>query len=89
MTTFTLGYHIQDQANKKGISLEKIAQVLATPSRITDVTRYPGQKRYIGQGIAVIVDPIARKAITVYLDGVFTPLRPDQIAAGEVIRRTH
>lgn len=86
---FTLTNHIRAQARSKGISLETITQVLAKPARITKVTRYPNQSRYIGKGICVIVNTTTRAAITTYLDGVITPLRPDQIARGETIRRTH
>jgi hypothetical protein len=84
-----LTFHIQEQARTKGIDLEKIGRVLQSPARITPVTKYPNQSRFIGEGIAIIVDTCSQAAITVYLDGVITPLRPDQIARGETIRRTH
>ena len=86
---FRLTQHVQAQAAAKGIDLGKLERVLAHPSRITNVSRYPNQSRYIGEGIAVIVDDRTNAVITVYLDGVITPLRPDQIARGETIRRSH
>jgi hypothetical protein len=85
---YRLTAHVQTQAAAKGISLEKLSRVLAQPAQITPVTKYPNQSRYIGEGIAVIVANDGA-VITVYLDGVLTPLRPDQIARGETIRRTH
>lgn len=78
--------HIKEQAANKGIDLAKIYRVLANPSRITHVSRYENQERYIGEGIAVIVAD-GEVAVTVYLDGIVTPLRPDQIARGEKILR--
>jgi hypothetical protein len=81
--------HLIQQAQDKGIQLSRIMQVLEHPTKITPVTRYPNQSRYIGQGIAVIVCDLSNSVITVYLDGVVTPLRPDQIARGETIKRNH
>lgn len=85
---FRLTQHVQQQAAAKGIDLGKLERVLAHPARITTVSRYPDQSRYIGEGIAVIVSNDGA-VITVYLDGVLTPLRADQIARGEQIRRNH
>ena len=85
---FRLTQHVQAQAAAKGIDLGKLERVLAHPQHITRVSKYPNQSRYIGEGIAVIVSNDGA-VITVYLDGVMTPLRPDQIARGEQIRRTH
>ena len=88
-TEFRYTRHLIEQAENKNIPLEKIGAVLQSPARITTVTKYPNQSRYIGKGIAVIVDTTTRAVITVYLDGIITPLRPDQIARGEQIHRTH
>jgi len=74
MTRFTLSHHIIT----KGFDLSLVVDVLDHPSRVTPVTRYPNQLRYIGKGIAVVVDTVTLTAITVYLDGVITPLREDQ-----------
>ena len=86
---FRLTAHVQQQAAAKGIDLAQLQRVLANPDRITKVTRYENQARYIGEGIAVIVCTTNGAVITVYLDGVITPLRPDQIARGEQIQRNH
>lgn len=74
--------HFLDQAKAKGFTAEQIADAITNPYKITDVLRYPGQKRYCGrgvnglQGLAVVLD--GNRAVTVYLDGVVTPMRPDQ-----------
>jgi hypothetical protein len=81
--------HLIAQSQAKNIPLSRIMQTLENPSRITTVSQHPNQSRYIGNGIAVIVCDSDHSVITVYLDGVLTPLRPDQIARGETIRRTH
>lgn len=82
---FYFSVHLQKQAAEKGIPLDKIQRVLNTATPYP--ARYFDQYRYVGDGIAVIADS-SGKVITVYLDRVFTPLRPDQIARGEQIRRT-
>lgn len=86
MTTFTLSDHIQKQAREKNIELWKIQDALQH-GYTTPVTAYPHQTRYIKNGIAVVADDWTHVAITVYLDRVITPLRPDQIARGERIQR--
>lgn len=88
MCKFTLTRHVQDQAREKGIELSKILDALQHGYQ-TPVTAYPHQTRYIKHGIAVVADDWTHNVITVYLDRVITPLRPDQIARGERINRTH
>lgn len=75
----TPNMHITRHALTKGFTADEIAAVVSNPTRITDVRRYPGQRRYIGNGIAVVVDETRDTVVTVYLDGVVTPLRPDQM----------
>lgn len=86
--SFIFSRHLPKQAKEKRIDLDKIQRVLNRPDKITKVSRYPGQTRYIGEGIAIIVAEDGQTVITVYLDRVFTPLRADQIAKGEIIKRT-
>ena len=62
----------------KGFTAEQIMEAIRKPYKITDVTRHPGQKRYCGAGVAVVM--AGDTAITVYLDGVVTDLRPDQMS---------
>ena len=76
-----LSTHFIDQANAKGFTAEQIFSALTDPYKITRVTRYPGQWRYCGAGVAVVValDRPVATAITLYLDGIVTPLREDQM----------
>lgn len=70
--------HCIAQARAKGFTPDQIRDAVENPYKITEVRRYPGQKRYCGQkGLAVVLD--GRKAVTCYLDGVVTPMRPDQM----------
>jgi hypothetical protein len=85
---FTLTKHAEQQANAKRFPL---AAVLAAASR-PEVTyssgpKYPGQMRHIAGGIVAVVDPRSRRIITCYANVVETPLRDDQRARGERIRR--
>lgn len=69
--------HFKDQFRQKGFATKQIKNAIENPYKVTDVTRYPGQKRYCGDGVAVVMRD--NVAVTVYLDGVVTPLRPDQM----------
>lgn len=68
--------HFKQQFVQKGFTQEQLREAIERPEKITDVRRFPGQKRYCGGGIAVVLR--GNTAITVYLDGVVTPLREDQ-----------
>ena len=68
--------HFIAQARSKGFSPQQIVSALRNPTKVTDVRRYPGQLRYCGAGVAVVCR--GNIAVTVYLDGIVTPLRADQ-----------
>jgi hypothetical protein len=68
--------HFNKQFREKGFKAEQIKEALTNPYKVTDVTRHPGQKRYCGGGVAVVM--VDNVALTVYADGVVTPLREDQ-----------
>ena len=72
----TYSDHFIKQAKAKGFTASQIIGALMSPEKITDVRKYPGQKRYCGSGVAVVMD--GTRAITIYLDGVVTPMREDQ-----------
>lgn len=76
--------HVIATAARLGVAIRTIKKILADakpyPSRL-----HPGQFRYVGDGIAVVVD--GNSVITVYKDRVLTKLRPDQLAKGERINR--
>lgn len=69
--------HFIRQARSKGFTADQIVEAIERPYKVTAVTRYPGQQRFCGGGIAVIME--GTRAVTVYLDGVVTPLREDQM----------
>lgn len=74
--------HMKKQMAAKGITADQVIGALRNPYKVTSVTRYPGQRRYCGEGVAVVVDPKGNGVhtlITTYLDGVVTELRPDQM----------
>lgn len=78
LASVRFGHHFLTQARTKGFTADQIVEAITRPYKVTDVTRYPGQKRYCGGGIAVVMD--GTSAITCYLDGVVTPLREDQMS---------
>lgn len=77
--------HFIKQARHKGFTAEQIQVAIEQadkPKRfggscdVTRVTKYPSQRRYIGAGVAVVME--GNSAITIYADGVVTPMRDDQ-----------
>lgn len=89
ITKVTFTEHFKRQFRAKGFTTAQIREAIESPYKVTDVTRYPGQKRYCGGGVAVVMRD--NVAVTVYLDGVVTPLRPDQMndPAARSSRRIH
>lgn len=80
--TVTFTNHFIKQARHKGFTADQIAMAIEQTDpnprdrRVTQVTKYPGQLRYCGGGVAVIMD--GNSAITIYADRVITPMREDQ-----------
>lgn len=80
-TEYVITPHFEDVLRKKGFSLEDALAACRNPKKRTSVSRHPHQWRFCGAGLAVIVDYTNKKKpelVTVYLDGVITPLREDQ-----------
>lgn len=75
--------HCREQIIKKGFDAEKVRKAITDPEKVTDVRKHPGQLRACGWDYAVILAPYSNGhewlAVTVYLDQVVTPLRPDQM----------
>ena len=74
--------HFKKQMLAKGFTGNQVSNALRDPDKVTPVTKYPGQRRYCGDGVAVIVEPVGTstyRLVTIYLDGVVTPLRADQM----------
>lgn len=77
--------HFIKQARHKGFTAEQIQVAIEQsdkPKRlggtcdVTRVTKYEGQRRYMGAGVAVVMD--GNSAITIYADEVVTPMREDR-----------
>lgn len=73
----TFSNHFLAQAKDKGFTAEQIREAIERPYMITPVMRYPGQMRHCGAGVAVVMRE--NVAVTIYLDGVVTPMRADQV----------
>ena len=76
MSTF-LSLHCIEQARAKGFEVEDLHITVREPD-ITYPSRRPGQRRYIRDGVCVVVDVERDVAITCYLHLDITPLRADQ-----------
>lgn len=74
--------HCVKQILAKGFDAEMIRRAIEHPEKVTEVTAKPGQLRACGSGVAVVLAPHNQgrewMAVTVYKDGVPTPLREDQ-----------
>ncbi len=79
--------HFRAQMSAKGFDMGDVARALLDPYKVTEVRRYPGQVRFCGAGLAVVVAVEAGffNLITVYLDGVVTPMREDQRTDGAAL----
>lgn len=76
--------HFKDQMREKGFKPQQIINAIKNPYKVTKVMAHPGQWRYCGDGVAVVMDK--NRCVTVYLDGVKTPLRPDQMNDPRALR---
>lgn len=86
ITKVTFTSHFIRQFREKGFTTAQIREAIESPYKVTEVRRYPGQLRYCGGGVAVVMN--GNSAITVYLDGVVTPLREDQKNDRAALRST-
>lgn len=71
---------------EKGITVDQVVEAVSKPDKVTYVRTRPefakaGQRRFCGAGVAVVAEIGQDEVtlITVYLDGVCTPLREDQL----------
>jgi hypothetical protein len=69
----------------KGFDPAKVRATFKAPTKVTKVTAHPGQVRLIGNGLALVGKVVGKRfvLITVYLDGVLTPPREDQMNTPE------
>ena len=78
--------HLKKQMQEKGITVDQVIEAVSSPDKVTYVRTRPefaksGQRRFCGAGVAVVAEVREDEVIliTVYLDGVCTPLREDQL----------
>lgn len=69
----------------KGFDRYAIMDTFHRPECSTEVRKYPGQVRLIGNGLALVGKVVQDMfiLITVYEDGTLTPPRPDQMGTPE------
>jgi hypothetical protein len=81
--------HATQQAIDKRISVEAIKSAFTDTHEYYPSRSYEGQYRMTGSGVCLVGEPQGDtfRVVTLYLDRVITPLRPDQIEAGAVINR--
>lgn len=79
--SYRLTRHARDRAAEKGFSLDALASVFAEPEYVYPSGSHPGQWRVCGNGICMVgtVSEDSFTVITVYVDGVMTPLRADRM----------
>lgn len=71
----------------KGFDPRDVIGAWKEGTRVQDVRKHPGQFRIIGHDICIIGEPETStghfRFITLYMDGVLTPPRPDQLNTPE------
>lgn len=83
-----LSKHARGQMEQKGFSYTALIAAFAKPTAFYPSASHPGQWRLTGRGLCLVgevVDDLFY-VITVYLDGVLTPPRPDQLSTTEGAR---
>jgi hypothetical protein len=84
-----LTYHAIVTAKSKGFSPVDVLDVANRPASRYPSKNHPGQYRHTGRGLCCVISEDGLKVVTVYQDGIITPLRPEQLERGEHINRTH
>lgn len=79
--------HALSQARKKMFDMATINETFKHPEEVYKNGRYEGQWRITGNGICLVGEPSKDgktfRVITMYLDKVVTPPRPDQLRTAE------
>ena len=83
--TLILTHHARKVAEDKGFPLNQIHQTFDRPRRVYRSRSHPGQHRVTGHGLCLVGRKCGDKFVvmTIYLDEVLTPPRPDQLATAE------
>lgn len=76
--SITLTAHAVRTIEAKGIRLEDVRAVWASPDVQYASHKHPGQHKRIGRGLCLACDDQTGRIITVFVDQVETDLRPDQ-----------
>jgi hypothetical protein len=76
---FTISAHARKQIDEKGFDVNSVLAAADYPHVSYDNGYYPGQRRHIRDGLAVIVDPASKRIVTVYAHKVETDTREDQV----------
>jgi hypothetical protein len=80
--------HVRDKVLPRfGLTERQALDLVEHPEASYPSRTYPGQRRVASGKYCFIVADDGETVITVFLDKVVTPLRPDQIAAGVEIKR--
>lgn len=77
--------HAQKMADTKGFTEAEIVRTFANPDRIYPSGSHPGQHRITGNGLCLVGEFQGNnfRVVTVYLDGVVTRPRKDQLNTAE------
>lgn len=86
MEIWGISDHCIEQAEAKGFDLSVIWEVIDGPELTYASHSYPGQMKYVGQGLCVAVDEKQGVALTVFEHNVVTELRDDQRADTTAVR---
>ena len=73
--------HAVEQCKAKGFKLRDVVDAVQRPDFSYDSFKHQGQRKYIANGLCVVVDEARCQIITVFLHLVRTELRPDQKVA--------
>lgn len=77
--------HFVKTCKDKGFDADKIIATLLAPAEVYPSRSHPGQWRVTGNGLCIVGKPEGDRfvMITIYLDRVVTPVRPDQLDTPE------
>lgn len=75
---FSMTAHAARTIESKGFPLSVVQAVWRDPDTTYPSYKHPGQHKRTGQGICLCCDDATGRVITVFINEVATPLRPDQ-----------
>ena len=83
-----MSQHARQQMEQKGFDYRAVIAAYAKPEEFYESRSHPGQMRLTGRGLCLVGQVIEDTffVITVYLDRVLTPPRPDQLSTTEGAR---